>query len=196
MQKAKNRPDYKRYASRFLIVLAVIGVFTLIIVYALKGNVSVTGEYPASIRTSSVVCNKTGITYPYTETTGIEISKENSIRIVGTFDTAKSLTKIALDYSAFFKDNPAAVNGEAHMHAALGKKLSDDGLAYSELNNQFSIVDKKVVLSLYASADNINAKNYTYLLLPYATNDKKLPQENFSKYFENKGYKCVSTKQE
>ena len=196
MQKGKNRPDYKRYASRFLIVLAVIGVFTLIIIYALKGNVTVSGEFPVNIKTSSVVCNKTGVSYPYTEATGIEISKENSIRIVGTFDISESMTKIALDYSALFIDNPAAVNGEAHMHAALGKKLSDDGLTYSELNNQFSIVDKKVILSFYATADNINADNYTYLLLPYATSNKKLPQATFMKYFENKGYKCVSTKEE
>ena len=164
--------------------------------YALKGRVTVSGEYPANIKTISMVCTKAGTSYPYTEAAGIEVSNENSIRVVGTFDTSKSLTKIALDYSAYFQDNPAAVNGEAHMHAALGKKLSEDGLSYSEFNNQFSIVDKKVILSFYATVDSINEDNYIYLLLPYATNNKKLPLETFSKHYAGKGYKCISTDQD
>ena len=196
MQDKKPKPDYKRYGLRIAITLAVMIFFSMTIVYVLKGHVTVSGEYPANIKTSSMVCTKVGASYPYTEATGIEVSKENSIRIVGIFDASKSLTKIVLDYSAYFQDNSVAVNGEAHMHAALAKKLSEDGLAYSELNNNFSIVDKKVVLSLYAPADNVNADNYTYLLLPYATTDKKILLETFSKHFAGKGYKCISTDQE
>lgn len=216
----------KNWLSRHLkliIIIVVVLVLAVLAFFALRGKTTVTGAYPASVKTGSIVCEKTGVEYPYTtkitdtssddssdtskndsnsSNNGTEVIKEkassnpsNSIRVIGTFNESKHMEKISLDYTAYYSDNSAAIAGEAHIHGNFGKRLAADGLDYSEFNNHFDIVDKKVVLSLYTTMDDVTEKNYKYLLLdsyPKA-HGVKYQLSAFEDNFKQKGYKCVST---
>lgn len=216
----------KNWLSRHLkliIIIVVVLVLAVLAFFALRGKTTVTGAYPASIKTGSIVCEKSGVDYPYTgnivetssgkktdssetetsfqedesetmkETTATNSS--NNIRVIGTFNESKHIEKISLDYTAYFSDKSASIAGEAHLHANFGKRLAAEGLEYSEFSNHFDIFDKKVILSLYANIDDITEKNYKYLLLDSYPKARGVKYQlgAFEDNFKQKGYKCVST---
>jgi len=183
---------YKKYLSRAAIVIVVMIAVLLLISFALKGKTTVSGEYPANIKTGAIVCNKNNASYPYIDAPDSESHRMGSVRIVGTYNESKIIEKIALDFTTIFNDKGEAEVGKAYMHGEFGKRLSADDLSFSEFDNNFSLVDKKVVVSLFAPIDKINEHNYQYLLLK-SKPDRNLLVNAFTQNYQGLGYNCVST---
>ena len=195
MNREKTKSNANRYGYRIIIVLAIVVFIALAFVYLMKGKTTVTGTYPASIKTGAIVCSKSKAQYPYVDYPESEGSTLGDARIVGTYNEASIIQEIALDFSTYFESKDAAKIGEAVMHGEFGKRLTAEDLPYSEFNNKFSIVDKKVVMSLTASVDDLADNNYYFFLLP--NNPKNgISIDKFKQNYANQGYKCVSTNQE
>ena len=185
--KSKLSPKLKGF-----IAIGVVLVLLIVLFFLLRGKNTVTGAYPASIKTSSVVCNNDKIPYPYTSHTNVGMEKEGSIRIVGTFSESKQVSKISLQYTTYFSDNASATSAEAHMHAAFAHHLKDNGLEYAEFDNYFSVVDKKVVLNLYAPFEKVNKANYQFLMLKSIPSNG-LSLSEFEQTYKSQGFTCDST---
>lgn len=185
--KSKLSPKLKGF-----IAIGIVLILAVILFFLLQGKSKVTGAYPASIKTSSVVCDNDKISYPYTLHDIVGMEKEGSIRIIGTFDESKQANKISLQYTTYFSDHASATSSEAHMHAALAQHFKDSGLEYAEFDNYFSIVDKKVILNLYAPFEKVNKANYQFLMLKSIPSNG-LSLSEFEQTYKSQGFTCVST---
>ena len=195
MIHSKNDTHKKPDLWTILIVLVAILLLSCVIIFVTKGKTTVSGTFPESKKTGSLVCTKDNVSYPYVEAPNADSARTGSIRVVGTYNEAGIVEKIALDYSVVFENSDSAVIGEAVMHGEFGKRLTEKELPYNELNNKFSIVGKKVVMSLFASKEKIKTDNYQYLLLDSKLGDKLLLAV-FEQNYKRQEFKCLSTDQE
>ena len=192
MEEKDTSKKSKKLVGIVVAIIIALAVVVLVVI-ATTGKTTETGAYPASIKTGSIVCTSNDAEYPYTSKSEAPKAQNSTIRIIGTFNESKIIETVALNYISYYLDSPTATSAEAHMHAALGEKLAEDGFGYSEFDNNFSIIDKKVTLSLLIPKDKLTDKSAGYVLLPSSIPDAGLSIKEFSKNYESKGYKCTST---
>lgn len=189
---SNNSNSQKSHIPKGTIIFGVVLlVLAVVLFFALTGRSTVTGAFPASIKTGSAVCSKDKANYPFVdETDGPK--HEGTLRIVATFSESKAVQKIALDYTIYYSDEATATQDKPFIVTRFGKWLTDEKLPHDVFNNKFSLVDKKIVLSLVADLEDVDEKNYKYLLLSKNLG-KSLSLVEFRKTFEGKGYKCTTT---
>lgn len=184
-EKRKSIP-----ANKIIAILIVLLMLTGIVLFILNNNkTTITGTYPTNIKMKSSICVNDKALYPYTEKDDMPKDQGSSIHIIGTFNDNEQLEKIALTYAVYYTDSATAKFAEAHGHATFWTRLSDDGFDHTLFNNQFSVADKKVTLSFFASVDEIMGESYSYFLLPVNPNEG-LSFKDFTENYESKGYKC------
>ena len=184
----------KRKKSNIFVATVTIILLALIVwlIFLLKGKTTTSGDFPANIKTRSIVCGKDNAQYAYV---GASESSKNTFRVIGVFNESKRLQKINFDYYVHFEDNDSAVAGESYIHHLFAKSLESNGLKYSELNNKFSVLNSKVDISLYATPDIINEYNAQYLLIKTHSeaSDFSLTEDDFEHNYQSQGFICEST---
>ncbi|MBR3318884.1 hypothetical protein IKG06_00025 [Candidatus Saccharibacteria bacterium] len=187
----RSNTSNSRMRQRLIVLGIFLAIFAVAVSFALRGRNTVTGTYPASTKTGSSICTKTKTTYPYTDDTN-RIKNNGDLRIVALFDESKQVKKIALDYTVYYSDNETATRNEPAMSTSFGVRLNEDNLPHDLFKNKFSIVDKKVILSLVAYMEEVTGKNYKYILLDSNPSSGLFLYE-FEKTFKNKGFECIAT---
>ena len=154
-QKSSEPGNKKRFLklAGFLIFLLVVGG---VIFWFLHGKTTVSGNFPANITTESLACSSDGSTYEKVSYNG---SLKNRARITIIFEGTESLRNYSLSYTMSFSSNAAAKSAEGVIHYNFGRDLSANGFGFSEFDNRFSIQSNELIISLYASKEDLARKN-------------------------------------
>lgn len=182
----KNKSDSSK--SFGLIAVGFILVFIIILlIFLLRGETKISGEYPDDYKDKSLVCKSEGIAYPYFT---YDKSDKKDIEINAIFDI-KNLRSISLKYNLYYSDTKSITGSEAFNRAAMNKSFGADGLDTEALGINYSKLSDRMSGSLYTTASKINYITAKYFMIDRYS-DYSIPDtiEGLKQNYENKGFTC------
>ncbi len=185
-KKEKSKKKEHKFLKLFLFLLFLI-IIVLIIIWLLRGNKTISGQYPENLKSESLECLSDDKTYERIHY--YENPKEKELKIVATFYGTEKLSSINLRYSLYFNTNQEAVNAEAVAHATLNTNLQQTGHSPETFHNKFTILNNKLEVSLFANRSDIDDFSKSYFLI---SQDKTLPEtlDEYRKQYESQGFIC------
>jgi len=182
-KKKKSKTDWLGSIGLTLILTAA----ALMVWFFLKGETVVTGEYEGGERSTSVSCKAEGINYPiftFDESTG----KTTETTVLFSDGEMKSISLIeTLNYP----DIEASRMSESHNHAAMNISFGAAGLNADAFNANYSPQKDKMLMTLYADADEFNEVSAKYFMANGL--NKKSTLDEFAKKYAAQGFNCVKT---
>ena len=171
----------------FLIFLIII---VLVILWLLRGKTTTSGQYPANIRTESLKCTSSNISYDKIGVVGDSaVQKELSLTFL--FQESGELNSVSLKDTLTFTTPNEAVDAEAIAHATFNKGLAARGYDSGKFSNKFSVMDNKFVVTLHNNSQfDDDAKEYFLL----NSDDELKDLSDYSSFYKNKGFVCETTK--
>lgn len=171
----------------FLIFLVII---VLVILWLLRGRTTTTGQYPANIRTESLKCTSSNISYDKIGAVDDPaIQKELSLTFL--FQENGELNSVSLKDILTFTTHNEAVDAEAIAHATFNKGLATRGYDSGKFSNKFSVMDNKFVVTLHNNSQ-FGDDSKEYFLLN--SDDELKNLSDYSSFYGNKGFVCETTK--
>ena len=95
-------------------------------------------------------------------------------------------------YDGIYASREAAENAEAWLHGDYNKYMGNNGINEESLNPNFSVNDNKLIISLYAEANEINdvvAKLF-FMDTDAVNKLKNFSVKDFKLLYETKGFTC------
>ncbi|MBR3595096.1 hypothetical protein IKL45_02575 [Candidatus Saccharibacteria bacterium] len=186
-KKEKSEKSHKviKMAS-FLLFLVII---VIIIIWLLHGKTTTTGRYPENIHNDSLECVSNNIKYE--KTSSIE-SSDSELKITTVFRDNGTLGSISLLYTLTYQSSVDAYSAEARAHAEFNKGLAASGFSSEKFANKFTLLDNKLLISLYATSKEINEYTYNYFLIDSSNDFKTL--EDIKEHYKKQGFVCAINK--
>ena len=154
--------------------------------FFMKGETTITGNWPEPELSQSMSCESNNFAYPFF-TYDKSTKKSTRINIIFNND---NLYSIALIYNLYLNDAEIISSSEAANHAAMNISFGNNGLEAESLGMDFARLQDSLKMSLYAKSSDINSASAKYFLLD--DNDSKAYNvELVKKSYENKGFVCT-----
>lgn len=178
----------KRYIADwpllFFLLFVIIIIIFLIWLFT-RDNVTTTGNNPEIESVDSVVCDISGIEYPFFD---YDSSSKKTTKITVTFKN-KNLDTISMLHTLQYANTEDAQKSETLNHAALNISTQNAGLGPDILNAHYAIVSNALQLLLTAKAKDITSTTSKYLLLNSPDNER-YTKSNILRNYKNKGFSC------
>ena len=169
-------------------VLFAFALVALIIFWLLRGRTTVTGQFPANIVSRALVCEQSGKAYSKT-LIGEDVPKHLKVNLV--FAGEDALRTLSLIYTTNHSSPRAAEIAEAWAHAEFNRNLYASGYNAEKFTAKFAIFDSDLILTLYASAGELDETSAPYFLLDFS-NSASAPKTlaDFRAFYESAGFTC------
>lgn len=179
--KAKTSHKYL-YIGIALICLAIV----LIIVFALKGETKVSGNYPSPEKSSSLHCEAVGYSYPFFI---YDNSRKRTIDINAIFEDNK-LSMISLAYTLTYDDADKIKESEAINHAEMNKRFAEDELGHDLFESTYGVLSDGVKYTISAKPDDIKDEKAAKYFLLDGSSKGSYTMDSMEKTYRQKGLKC------
>lgn len=111
-----------------------------------------------------------------------------------TFNDDK-IDKISLTYSGEYIDNDTAKKISSEMHAKYNLYMDTTSVGFDKLSPNFSVINAKVIVSLFLSIDTLNAETAKFLFLDEneVRNISNTTINSLKKKYTTKGFSCAES---
>ena len=167
-------------------ILLVIAAVVLIIWFFLRGETTVSGNYPDPVTSRSLSCVGNNIPYPFFDDSN---TTKTEIQTTSVFSENK-LESTSLIYSLYYTDTSSIDGAEGINHAKINLATQSEGLGSDIFYLHFSKLNDRLEARLYAKADEINNKNSKYLMLNGLTEGSVYTENLVKTIYESQGLKC------
>ena len=183
----KEKRDH-RFLKLFFFLLFLVFVI-LVIIWLLRGSKTVSGQYPENLKNESLSCVSNELTYPFTPAT---VSEDRELKINAVFNGENHLSSINLSYSLGYQTTEEVVSAEAVAHADFNRKLGKRGFSAGKFNNKFTVLDNRLVVSIYGASGDIVDNTADFFMIDSSS---ELPKtiRDYKKTYEALGFECTST---
>ena len=182
--EAKKKRRILLIMGSIMIGLAVL----LILIFFLRGKMTVTGEFPRSVADSSMKCIGENIEYPFIHYNELVAQNTTSINIV--FRNGK-IGEISLLMADRFSDERAASAGASVAHADMNQSFANYGLMADALSAGYQVSDSTLRMNLFAPADELDRNSSQYFLLDSAMREESMAE--LKTHYEGHGFICTSS---
>lgn len=165
----------------------VIAFIVIFLIFLLRGETKVSGEYQEDIKDISLSCKKENLAYPFFSYDK-SVKKETEINIIFGTNIFQS---ISLRHDLYYEDSTQINGSEAHNHAEMNAHFSRDNLDSEALNIKFARLSDKMSTSIYLPASKIDSVTAKYFLID-RYNDYSIPTtlDGLKQNYERKGFSC------
>ena len=189
-QKVDNAPEKKDHkAIKLISLLLFLLIVVIIIIWLLHGKTTTHGQYPENLKNESLTCISNELIYPATPAT---VSEDRELKINAIFNGENHLSSINLSYSLSYQTTDDVVKAEALAHADFNRKLGKRGFSAGKFNNKFTVLNDRLVVSIYGNTSDITQETSDFFMIDSNTELPKTIWE-YKKAFEATGFKCTST---
>lgn len=165
----------------FLCVLAIISLF----VFLMRGNTTISGNYPENVKDNSIICNSDNFDYPFFRYDN-SLEKNAKISILFNDDSFKS---ISLVYTLFYNNEIGAKTSETQNHAAMNINFGESGLGGDSFSAHYNINGNKMTMNIYATSSDLQAMHGNkYFLIDNLPLESSI--EQYKKHLEKQGFAC------
>lgn len=193
-KESKEKPTSEkkdRKGLKLAIFFLVLLIIILIILWLLRGKTTVSGRYPENVKNESLTCISTNLTPP--KLSGA-ISQDKEVKINAVFYGSEELKSLSLIYTLHYSSSDEAYGYEAKSHAEFNKALGTSGYEVNKFKNKFSRYDSDLIISLFASANDVDQISAPYFML--TVDDDGNVATTLSEYrtdYESQGFTCESS---
>lgn len=179
-KKKKSKTDWLGSIGLTLILTAV----ALLVWFFLNGQTKVTGEPTGVTQNSSLTCKVSDVNYPIF-TVDDASSKETEVKVLFNGDKMKS---VSLTQTMYYNSLDEAKKSEAHNHAAMNVAFGNAGLAADAFEAHYTTQEDKMVMTLYAEAEEYNEVAAKYFRANGTS--KRSSIDEFTKALNSQGLSC------
>lgn len=155
----------------------------LMILFLLRGEKVVGGQYPEPFHTKSLSCTKEDESYPFFR---YDESTKKTIEVLGTFDD-NVIRAISLKYVLYYSNPEQIPISIAQNQAALNLRFQEEGLGNRAFSASYSDGGDKMTLTLFEDGTNLSAQKTKYFLVDGVTD---FSAEGLEKHFTSRNYIC------
>ena len=181
--KKHGKIGWMKVAGVALMLVSIVLVFCFLV----SGEIVIDGKISQTETNTTIMCKRTGETYPYYSFAGFN-SAETEIDII--FGT-NELSTIGLKQNLYYSDAKGANMSDANNHAAVNLKFQSEGMTPDSLNAAYTVSGNRFGMSLFASGNDINGKTAKYFLLE--DNLLGASADSYVSYYEGIGFSCIKT---
>lgn len=172
-----------------MIVFSIIFLVTaivLFIIFFLKGEITVSGNWPEKEKTVSTTCVSEILSYPFFEMNEAN-SRDMNIKVVASGD---KITTIGLVYKLYYSDDTTKMQSRDRNHYAMNMAFNSDDMEADSLGAHYSLLADNFKFSLFADGQNINDTTAKYFMLDKIEDEK---YTDVVDVYKTKGFKCTSS---
>lgn len=183
-KQTDGEKEYKALKlGSFLLFLVIL---TVVLIWLLRGKITTIGQYPANIRNETLECVSHDLKYKKVSSA---YSDNSELKIIIISHGDKGLSSASLLYTLVYPTELDAYSAEARAHAEFNNGLVAAGFSSEKFSNKFTLLDNKLVISIYATSEEINEYTHDYFLID-DTDVKTL--DDYKAIYDEQGFKCIS----
>ena len=182
-KKKQKRRGYELIVGILLFVLAIV----LIIIFFVKGQVTVTGDFPDNEKTVSATCTSSTIGYPFFANNEAA-KKDMSIKIVANEDKVDTLSLL---YYLYYGSEDAITSSRDVNHYAVNKAFEEAGLEADALGANYSRLADSFKFTLFAKAPDLNSTTVKFFLLDGIKIEDGIKYSTTKSMYKALGFKCT-----
>ena len=188
-EKSKSKKNKQArmmyYAALVLIILAVV----LGVIFWLKGETKIFGEFPNPESYSSITCKSVGFEYPFFTYFN---ARKNTLE-VNIILADNKLEKISLSYMLNYDDENSIIKSETENHSIMNEHFDEDGLRPDAFGSTYAKLSDGLQYSIAVDAKEMNKGGAKYFLLEDAR-EASYSGEKIKQIYKDKGMKCEQKK--
>lgn len=187
METEKSTRDGKRSKKqiRSWVFLVIVLLVAFILLLLSRETITETGSTPSPNTTTALVCTASNVSYAKISSSVMENS---TLEIKALFTNDSDLSNVSLTFTTRYASNEAAVAAEAVMHHEFGTLLANEGFDFTAFSNKFSVIDNKVIITLYSGQAGLTAKTAPYFMIPSSAITAS--KSTFKKLLAAEGINC------
>ena len=193
-KEPKKKPEKKDHRIlKLLGFLLFLLIIILIILWLLRGKTTVSDQYPANVKTESLVCVSTELTYPKLGNF-TPVPEETNLTLTAIFSSEDSLKTISVKNLMSFLSNHDAIIAEARTHANFNIGLRAYDYDTDKFDNKFSIMNEKLLVNLTVKKSELDEFSKNYFLI--TSDDLPTSLADFQQEYEAQGFVCSTDNNE
>ena len=190
LRKKKGNPEKKEHKFlKLLLFLLLLLIIILIIIWLLRGSKTISGQYPENVKDETLQCASAEIAY---KKAGAVDSDNKELKINALFNDEEQLSTIHLTYTLEYSTEKEAASAEAISHADFNRALGKAGFSAGKFNNKFTILENKLVISLYGTSSDLTEYAGDFFMINSQDSMPKTLSE-YRQNYEAQGFSCVSS---
>lgn len=179
-KKKKSKTDWLGSIGLTLILTAV----ALLVWFFLNGQTKVTGEPTGVTQNSSLSCTVEGVKYPIFTIDGAD-EKKTEVKVMFNGEKMQS---ISLTQTMYYDSVDKAKTSANHNSAAMDVAFGNSGLSADAFNAHYTAREDKMVMTLYAEAEEYNEVAAKYFRANGTS--KRSSIDEFTKALNSQGLSC------
>lgn len=186
-EKENERRLNKKSIFALIAFILVLVFVVILIIFLLRGQTTVSGEYPEDVKDRSLVCRVEYLSYPIFTYDGSD-KKDLEVSIIFGQSSARS---ISLKYNLYYSDAEKIKASEAINHAAMNKSFGADSLHADALGISYARLSDRMSTSLYSQFGKVDSVSAKYFMID-RYEDYSIPSslEELKANYERKGFSC------
>ena len=189
----KHTDGHKDHRVRNIIIfLLAVAVIVFVILWLLKGKNTTSGQYPANVRSESLICSSDKNTYEKVDHVN---SDDKNFEISLIFNGKESLSSGSLKYTLRFSSPNEVNRAVAVSQAQFNLGVQALGYDSGKFNNKFSVIDNDLVITLHInSSKDVDEVTKSYFLLKEdSQGNLPITLAEYRQNYESQGFSCTST---